>query len=75
MIDVEGSPIREIKPVVVPAQYFVWGPLIAGFISWFPGFFTFVISQMVGDPFERLGRGFDPTYGLVVFLRVPFTMP
>ena len=63
----ENTPIREIKPVVVPAQYFVWGPLIAGFISLFPGFFTFVISQMVGDPFERLGRGPDPTYGLVVF--------
>ena len=64
----EGAPIREIKPVVVPAQYFVMGPLIAGFVSLFPGFFTFVISQMFGDPFERLGRGPDPTYGIVVFL-------
>ncbi len=63
----DGAPIREIKPVVVPAQFFVWGPPIAGFISIFPGAFTFGISQMVGDPFERLGRGPDPTYGLVVF--------
>ena len=36
----EKAPVREIKPVVVPAQYFVWGPLTAGFISIFPGFFT-----------------------------------
>ena len=64
----EESPIREIKPVVVPAQYFVLGPLIASFVSLFPGFFTFVISQMFGDPFERLGSGPDPTYGIVVFL-------
>lgn len=64
----ETSPIREIRPVVVPAQYFIWGPAIAGFISLFPGFFTFVISQMVGNPFERMGRGPDITYGLVVFL-------
>jgi uncharacterized membrane protein YdbT with pleckstrin-like domain len=59
----ESPPIREIKPVVVPAQFFVWGPLIAGFISLFPGFFTFVISQMFGEPFQ----GPDPTYGLIAF--------
>jgi uncharacterized membrane protein YdbT with pleckstrin-like domain len=51
----------------VPAQYFVLGPLIAGFVSIFPAFFVFVLSQMIGDPFERLGRGPDPTYGLIVF--------
>ena len=66
-IALENTPIRGVKPVVVPAQYFVWGPLIAGFVSFFPGFFTFVVSQMVGDPFEYSGRGFDPTYGLVAF--------
>jgi uncharacterized membrane protein YdbT with pleckstrin-like domain len=65
---VEGTPIRQINPVVVPAQYFVWGPIIAGFISIFPGFFTFVVSQMVGNPFEQLRRGPDPTYGVAVFL-------
>jgi uncharacterized membrane protein YdbT with pleckstrin-like domain len=62
-----STPIREIKPVVVPAQFFVFGPLIAGFLSIFPGVFTFIISQMIGDPFERMRQGPDPTYGLIVF--------
>jgi len=73
---VEKTPIREIKPVVVPAQFFVWGPLVAGFISIFPGFFTFVISNMIsmmigmfsGNPFERLSHGPVVVYGVVVFL-------
>jgi uncharacterized membrane protein YdbT with pleckstrin-like domain len=71
-IAVESTPIREIKPIVVPAQYFVWGPLIAGFISLFPSFFTFVISNMIsmlsGGPFERVSRGPVVVYGVVVFL-------
>jgi membrane protein YdbS with pleckstrin-like domain len=71
-IAVESTPIREIKPVVVPAQYFVWGPLMAGFISIFPGFFTFIISNIIGmgagDPFERIDRGPVVVYGVVVFI-------
>ena len=63
----DNTPLREVKPVVVPAQYLLWAPLIAGFISIFPGFLTLVFSQMFRDPFERHGRGLDPTYGLVVF--------
>lgn len=39
--------IREIKPVVIPIQYFVWGTLAAGFISLFPGFFVFIISNII----------------------------
>ncbi len=38
------APIRVIRPIVVPAQFFVWGPLISAFVALFPGFFTFVIS-------------------------------
>lgn len=50
----ESTPIREIKPVVVPAQYFIWGPLISGFISLFPGFFVFVISNMISMSFTPI---------------------
>lgn len=59
----ENTPIREIKPVVVPAQYFVQGPLLAGFASIFPGFFAFVISNMAL-------RSFDPVFsvGILVYL-------
>ena len=62
----ESPPVRTIKPVVVPAQFYVFGPLIAGFISFFPGFFAFVVSQIGGVSFAR-GAGPDPTVGLVVF--------
>lgn len=58
---------REIRPVIVPAEYWVWAPLASGFAALFPGFFTFVISQMFGDPFKRLNDGPDFTYGLIVF--------
>jgi hypothetical protein len=60
------------QPVVVPAQFFVWGPLIAGFVAIFPGFFTFVISNMVtmwsGGPFAQIDRGPVVGYGAAVFL-------
>lgn len=52
----QDDPIREIRPVVVPAHFFVAGLPIAGFISLFPGFFAFVLSNIVnaitGDPFD-----------------------
>ena len=50
-------------PVVVPMQFFVFGPLAAGFVSIFPGMFAFVISNMIS-------RSMDPVvqYGLIVYL-------
>ena len=63
----ESTLVRTIKPVVVPAQYFVFGPLIAGFLSIFPGFIAFIVSQIGGELFARTGRGPDPTVGLAVF--------
>ena len=62
----ESTPIREIKPIVVPAQYFVWAPLIAGFVSFVPAFLTFVFS-LVGREWtgDRLAGGL--TSGLAVF--------
>jgi hypothetical protein len=62
----ESMPIREIKPVVVPAQYFVWAPLIAGFISFLPAFFT-VFFSLVGTDWtgDRLAGSFKS--GLAVF--------
>jgi uncharacterized membrane protein YdbT with pleckstrin-like domain len=62
-IVVENTPIREIKPVVVPAQFFVWGPLASGFISLFPGFFVFVISNMISRQFEPVVG-----YGIAVYV-------
>jgi uncharacterized membrane protein YdbT with pleckstrin-like domain len=62
-IAVQTTPIREIKPVVVPAQYFVWGPLISGFVSLFPGFFAFVISNMIRMSFTPIFG-----YGVAAFV-------
>lgn len=59
----EGGPrdsdaIRVIRPVVVPAQFLVFGPILAGFLAIFPGFFTFVLSNMLAGRFEPvLGPG------------------
>ena len=57
------QPIQEIQPVVVPAQYYVFGPLVSAFISIFPGMFALVISNMIS-------RSFDPIihFGLVVYV-------
>ena len=55
-VDGASGPIRVIQPVVVPAQFLVWGPIVAGFLAIFPGFFTFVISNM-------LAMRFSPTFG------------
>src|SRR4051812_38622801 len=41
------EPIRVIRPVVVPAQFPVFGPIIAGFLAILPGFFTFAVSNMM----------------------------
>lgn len=42
-----ADPIRVVRPEVVPAQLFVFGPIIAGFAAVIPGFFAFVISNIV----------------------------
>jgi hypothetical protein len=34
---VDEKPIREIQPVVVPAQFYVWGPLLSGLVALLPG--------------------------------------
>jgi len=54
-----NTPLCQVKPVVVPAQFFVFGPLVAGFVSIFPAMFVLVVGGMFGDPFERLGHGFN----------------
>jgi uncharacterized membrane protein YdbT with pleckstrin-like domain len=61
-IDGTSGPIRVIQPVIVPAQFLVWGPIVAGFLAFFPGVFTFVISNI-------LAMQFSPTFGpgLVAF--------
>ena len=56
------QPIQEVKPVVVPAQYFVFGPLAAAFISIFPGMFAFIISNMIARSFEPITH-----FGLIVY--------
>ncbi len=45
-------PIRIIRPVAVPVQCIVWGPLISAFVARFPGFFTLVISSISAMRFE-----------------------
>jgi membrane protein YdbS with pleckstrin-like domain len=64
-VDGASGPIRVIQPVIVPAQFLVWGPIVAGFLAFFPGFFTFVISNMLAMPFSpTFGPGLV-AYGLV----------
>ncbi|MBN2591834.1 MAG: PH domain-containing protein [Sedimentisphaerales bacterium] len=58
------QPIQEIKPIAVPAQYFIFGPLTAAFFSLFPGFFALVISNIIAQPFD----GPIIKYGFVVFI-------
>ena len=49
------APVREIRPLVVPAQYFVQAPLLSGFVAFFPAMFVFVISQMISRSFRMEG--------------------
>lgn len=46
------APIRVIWPVVVPAQFFVFGPILAGVLAILPGFVTFAVSNMLAMRFE-----------------------
>ena len=43
----EQTPEMEVRPVVVPAQFFVGGPLAAAFFALFPGMFVFVFSNII----------------------------
>lgn len=47
-----SEPTRIIRPVTVPAQFFVLGPILAGFLAIFPGFFSFVVINMLAGRFE-----------------------
>ena len=66
------QPIREIQPVVVPSQYYIFGPLCAGFISLFPGMFAFVISNMIAgsfDPIIHIGLSvYILSFGIAMYL-------
>ena len=65
--------IETISPIPVPAQLYVVGPLLAGFLSLFPAFATFVISNMLSDSSRIMHSGPVVIYGLVVFI-VAFTL-
>ena len=62
------EPIREIKPVVVPLQFFVTGPLVSAFVAIFPGFFVFVISNIILGISRGLSfEGPNPTFGIIAW--------
>lgn len=65
---VESKPLREFKPVVVPVQYYLFGPIMAGFMSIFPGFFVFVISNILGGIFGDLRGGPIVIFGVMAYL-------
>lgn len=68
-VDMEDKPMMEVRPVVVPAQFAVVGPLAAGFFALFPGMFTFIISNIIAAVAGRdLFGGPVIVYGLVVYL-------
>lgn len=63
----ESKPIREFKPVVIPVQYYVFGPIMAGFLSIFPGFFVFVISNIIGGIFGDIRGGPIVIFGVLAY--------
>lgn len=67
----EEAPVREVRPVVVPAQYFVVAPLLAAFLSVFPGMVVLAISNIIGafaDPFGAAHAGPILGYGLAAYV-------
>jgi hypothetical protein len=68
----DAEPIREIKPVVIPAQFFILGPIVSAFVAIFPAGFAFIISNIVGmemgDPFEAARHGPIVGVGVVVYV-------
>ena len=70
-IHMDEQPIQEIRPVVVPAQFFCLGIGIATSFAVGPAFITFMISNVIigGDP----GGGSDGPvfiYGVIVYILV-----
>ena len=59
----DDKPIQEIQPVIVPAQYYIFGPLASAFISIFPGMFAFIISNMIARSFDPIIR-----FGLIFYV-------
>jgi len=65
----EQTPVMEVKPVVVPAQFFVYGFLAAGFFAVFPGTFVFIISNIIAALAGRdMFKGPLVWPGLVVYV-------
>lgn len=54
-----STPVREFRPVVVPTDMLI-AVFPCGFISIFPAFFTFVISNMLSR------NRFDPVFGMAI---------
>jgi uncharacterized membrane protein YdbT with pleckstrin-like domain len=64
-------PVREFHPVVVPGQYYVIAPLASLFIAFFPGFFAFILSNILrgwSEPFAMHQSGPMVSVGLIVFV-------
>jgi len=50
----EEKPLYVAQQQVVPAQFFVSAPLISGFLSFFPGMFALVLSNMMSGEFRLI---------------------
>ncbi|WP_404308958.1 PH domain-containing protein [Neorhodopirellula lusitana] len=67
----DGELIETVSPKPVPAALFVAAPFLAGFLSFFPGMFAFVISNMFRgamNPSAMSHRGPVLVFGLVAFV-------
>ncbi len=45
----DDQPIQEVKSVVIPAQFFVWGPLVSGVIALIPGFVVHTVVLLTTE--------------------------
>ena len=59
----DSTPIKRVKPVVIPVQYLIWAPLASAFAALFPAFFAFVVSNIIIRPDEPVA-----TIGIVVYI-------
>lgn len=59
-----ADPLHEFRPVAVPAQFYVFGPLLAGFLAFVPSFIMFVFSNIV------LGAR-DPVFAFALLVFIP----
>jgi uncharacterized membrane protein YdbT with pleckstrin-like domain len=61
---VQEKPLRMITPRAVPAGFYIFGSLVAGFASLFPAVFVFVVSNLI---VESLGQKHSqPVFGYAV---------